>query len=142
MKHVDVEQAVTAAVPVRKAMTRSEKLMHWAGLVRAHQGNLALYHLLEHVAARELDIYNILHARTALGVAAGDPVLTEQGFTDKTVGGALRFFDMSIDQLHAFSCNCGGEIGNADQAARIERLAAQTGGGGVFGRAASMFFRR
>jgi len=135
MKNVDVEAAVATAtaIPVRKLMSRAEKLTHWAGLVRAYQGPLGLYHMLEHpVRVAEHPRMNVMCDQTALGVAGRDPVLTEQGFTDKTVTGAMKFFDLSLEDLHAFSCNCGGEIGNSDQANRIERIA---GGGSMISRA-------
>jgi len=134
MKNVDVEAAVATAtaIPVRKLMSRAEKLTHWAGLVRAYQGPLGLYHMLEHHRPEVLATLGIMGDHSALGVAARDPVLTEQGFTDKTVTGAMKFFDLSLEDLHAFSCNCGGEIGNSDQANRIERIA---GGGSMISRA-------
>jgi hypothetical protein len=61
---------------------------------------------------------------TALGIAASDPVFRAQGLnTTTSIADALRFFELSISQAHAFSCDCGGAISNDQQADRIERLA-------------------
>jgi|SRR5882724_4424331 len=130
MKNVDVEAAVATAtaIPVKKIMTRTEKLTHWAGLVRKHPSTLGLYDSLEHRTYQHATM-QVKADNTALGLAARDQALVDQGFTETTVAGAMTFFELSLDNLHAFSCNCGGSIGNADQANRIERLAGPTGGG-------------
>jgi len=145
MKHVDVEAAVTSAtrVPV-KAMTRIEKLRHWSGLVRSYKGVLQLYDGLEYWQGPQLLNKIIANGqRTAFALAVGDPAFQAQGLENPaSLQGIMQFFEVTQPQLHSFSCNCGGEISNEDQAARIDRLAGSIGGGaGLFGRAASLFTR-
>jgi hypothetical protein len=124
MKHVDIVDLVSA-VPVTPKMTRRQKLMHWAGLIRAAERPVVLYHALEYMSAwQRMDIKIGPNCPTALGIAAADPVFQAQGLNERTsIDGALRFFELTVDQAHAFSCDCGGSISNEDQARRIERLA-------------------
>jgi hypothetical protein len=131
MKHVDVEAAVAEATKIPVKMDRAAKLKHWANLVRNHQGPLGLYHLLEERSTYELNAILVSTDNTALGIAVRDPVLREQGLQQATVGGVMGFMEISQQYLHEFSCNCGGEISNREQAARIEKLA---GGGGPVSR--------
>ena len=131
MKHVDVEAAVALAVPVEpKKMTREQKLMHWAGLVRCAGSDLGLYHLLEYSTDEQLSLEICSNHSTALGVAARDGLLERQGLTDKSILGVMRFMEIEKAQLHEFSCDCGGTINNRNQALRIEYLA-RIGGGGA-----------
>ncbi|MEY9184745.1 hypothetical protein ABIG06_006293 [Bradyrhizobium sp. USDA 326] len=122
MKHVEVAELVSA-VPVK--MTREQKLMRWADLIRRHPGPLALFHGIEYMNRRDLEAVTITSAHPfALSVAQADPVLQAEGLQSPTsLGDALRFFEISQHEAHAFSCDCGGAISNTDQAQRIERLA-------------------
>jgi hypothetical protein len=45
MKTIDIQQAVATAVPV---MSRKERLLHWAALVRRYDHRLTIFHHLEH----------------------------------------------------------------------------------------------
>jgi hypothetical protein len=130
MKHVDVEKAVAAAVEVKPApMTRKEKLLHWANRVRSYPGDLVLFSNVEHWGPDMFARWRPDAWRpNALSVASADPVLRAQGLAeDSSVGAVLRFFELSVEQAHTFSCDCGGTISNSAQADRIERLAS-TGG--------------
>lgn len=122
MKHVEIAELLTA-VPIQ--MTRREKLLRWAELVRKWDKPLHLFHGLEYMTPRELERYRIEASDlTALGIAASDPEFRAQGLTaTPTIGDALRFFNVTQHEAHAFSCDCGGYIGNREQAARIEALA-------------------
>lgn len=125
MKHVEIGELVSA-VPVKIApMTRSQKLTHWAGLIRQQAVPLHLMHGLEYLNPMQLVSYKVgqLPGPCALGVAASDPVLQAQGLTAATsLGDAMRFFELTLHETHAFSCDCGGHISNEEQARRIERL--------------------
>ena len=127
MKHIEIEELVSAVpVTVTVKMTRREKLLHWAASIRQSQASVGLMHGLEYVSPRDLDRLTIRECatHTALGIAASDPVFQAQGLSAATtLGDALRFFEMTIRQAHAFSCDCGGSITNDDQATRIEQLA-------------------
>jgi len=122
MKHVEIAELVTA-VPIQ--MTRREKLMRWADLIRKWDRPLHLFHGLEYMTPRELERHRIEASDvTALGIAASDPEFRAQGLNETpTVGDALRFFNLTLTEAHAFSCDCGGYITNQQQADRIEALA-------------------
>jgi hypothetical protein len=125
MKHVDIG-ALVSAVPIAPAeMTRREKLKHWAALIRKSDRPIALYHALEYMSWAQLQRTRISDGGpTALSIAASDPVFQAQGLNASTpLTDALRFFEMTITEAHAFSCDCGGAISNDQQADRIERLA-------------------
>jgi hypothetical protein len=127
MEHVKIEDLVSAVpIPVVVKMSRSEKLHYWAVLVRECRWNVRMVHGLEYARQRDLDQAVIRHCavQTALEIAISDPTLQAQGLSDRsTIGDALRFFELTQDQAHAFSCDCGGYINNGEQADRIERLA-------------------
>jgi len=60
---------------------------------------------------------------TAFTLAAADPVLQGQGLpAEPSFTQVLGFFEITRDQAHAFSCDCGGQITNAQQADRIAFL--------------------
>lgn len=127
MKHIEITELISA-VPIKPApMTRAQKLKHWAALVRNSHSVVRLFNGLEYLRPYDLTRIKLDHpqvAITALGVAAADPVFQAQGLNATTsIDGALRFFELSVHQAHAFSCDCGGAISQADQADRIERLA-------------------
>lgn len=102
-------------------MTRRERLQHWASLVRAADERFQLFHGLEYAAPAVLRAHQAL-AGSAFALAVADPVLQRAGLTDPSMGGVMDFFDLSQSDLHAFSCDCGGEIDNAAMADRIEHL--------------------
>lgn len=121
--------AMHAAIPV---MTRKEKLLHFANIVRKNvpssgwlisRGHFFLFDRLEHHDDLITDGWE--HPHSAFTLAARDPVLREAGLANGTVGEARRFFELTKDELHAFSCNCGGELTNDVMANRIGALAHQ-----------------
>ena len=122
MKHVEIRELVTA-VPI--PMTRREKFRHWANLVRAYPGGLALYHRLEYYRPSDLrDAAVSASDRSAFGLAANDPTFQREGLKAETnLIGIMSFFALTQSQLHEFSCDCGGCIGNDAMADRIEKLA-------------------
>lgn len=120
MKHVEVSELIGA---VRVTMTRAQKLQHWANLVRHSSRPVILFSGLEYMPPGDRKLYAITATDpTALGVAVNDPLFQEMGLKPGTsLDAVLNFFDLSVHQAHAFSCDCGGAITNADQATRIER---------------------
>ena len=120
MKHVEASQLLNA---VRVPMTRAQKLQRWADLIRQSPKPLYLLSGLEYMRPDQRDHYLIAPTDpTALGVAVNDPEFQAQGLVPGTsLNAALSFFELSVSQAHAFSCDCGGLIGNAEQARRIER---------------------
>lgn len=125
MKHVEIGELVSAIPLDPPKMTRAEKLHHWAELVRKADHRIGLMHAVEYMSRADLAHVQIGHVmHTALGIAALDPKFQAEGLSTTTsLGDALRFFEVTQHQAHAFSCDCGGAISNAEQADRIARLA-------------------
>jgi hypothetical protein len=128
MKHVDVE-ALVHSVPV--PMTKQARLTHWANLVRSYSGGrLVLFSGLEYMRKHDLryfrpvDLAHSTRATSAFTLAVTDPTLNAEGLKiESHMIEIMEFFDLTQDQLHEFSCDCGGTIDNRIQADRIEQLA-------------------
>lgn len=105
--------------------TRYEKLMRWAMLCRNSTLGLSLGHNLEYCERRVLAYTSASQfGYSALSIAAVDPVFQSQGMPRGTsILDVMMFMEINQDQLHEFSCDCGGGISNEDQARRIEELA-------------------
>lgn len=120
-------KALEANHPV--VMSKREKLLHWAGLVELAKFPIHLFDGLEDWNDRCLAKPSLMgiHAayleRTAFGIAAADEKFKEAGLAGPTPAEAMKFFELSQEDLHKFSCNCGGAIHNADMAHRIRGLA-------------------
>ena len=127
--------SLMSMLPVKEkpaVMSRKARLLHWAGLVRRFWGDLYIFHLLEY--QRPDQLHKIGHPSSAFDLAGNDPVLQDQGIKkDTTQGGVLttsaaevmRFFELSQQELHEFSCDCGGAISPERQADRIEAIASR-----------------
>jgi hypothetical protein len=111
----------TADVPV---MTRREKLLRFARIVRQTQTQFIIFSNLEYMNPAQLSQCD--HPHSPFAAAAADSTLRNTGLTGQTAADAMRFFELSQDDLHAFSCDCGGAITNEDMARRIERIANRT----------------
>jgi len=109
-----------------QVMDRAVKLRRWAKLCREYGFPLALYHGLEYWYRSQLDIeIHQLPGVSAMTLAANDPEFHTLGLPRPdqcTVSDIMEFFSFSQQQLHEFSCDCGGHISNDEQARRIERL--------------------
>lgn len=123
---------IASAVPIPVKMTRREKLLRWANLIRESRvGNLVIYHGLEYWDQARLDNSRpgMESYPSAFTLAAADPQFREQGLIGTpagdppSIGDTMRFFELTQPQLHEFSCDCGGVITNEAMAQRIERLA-------------------
>lgn len=120
----EIESAISVSHVA--TMTRQEKLLRWAKLVRKAPFQMQLYHLLENEPLDKLDRMHC-HTGTAFALAVADPIFRDAGLKDGYIGGIMRFFELSKNELHEFSCNCGGDIDNARMAARIEAIAYRDG---------------
>jgi hypothetical protein len=109
------------ALLAKPAMTRREKLLRFAEIVRSRSVNFSLFDGLERYSPEQLQLSGT--AGTAFEAAAADPILRDAGLTGNTVADAMKFFELSQHELHEFSCYCGGAIANSDMANRIERIA-------------------
>lgn len=109
--------------PVEPVMTRREKLLRLAYIVRNNDaGHLYIFHNLEDMDDHLLS--HQMHSQSAFAAAAKDPVLQNAGLAGEDCLSAKKFFELSTEQLHEFSCDCGGRISNEHMAQRIEALAA------------------
>lgn len=126
MKTLDIAETVKTAVPI---MNRTQRLRHWASLVRPHRGPLLIFHNLEfwdkyQLAATSPTVMAAYNNLTAFALAENDPSFQAQGLgLGSTFKQHMDFFELSQMELHAFSCDCGGMISNQQMADRIERLA-------------------
>lgn len=119
MERVNEAELVTA-VPV---MTRNQKLQRWADLIRAKWHRVYLWSNLEYMRKSDRDAVKVYGSDTAFALAAADKEFQAQGLSSNaTITGVMDFFEISLDDAHKFSCDCGGEISNDQQARRIEQL--------------------
>jgi hypothetical protein len=136
MSQAEIDQVIGITLADKPVMTRRQKLLRLAEVVRAHHGPLYIFHNLEHwhrsdlenqpatLEASYLDSYGMHTMPTAFALAAADPVLAGAGYTSgATIAETMRFFELSQHELHEFSCNCGGEITSDVMASRIDYLA-------------------
>jgi hypothetical protein len=138
MKHVNIADldATVTDIPVvaeRPVMTRQQKLLHWAHLVTdwaySHRGrtseHLVLFHGLEYLSPQQLKSYLCVEfMSSAFEIAVRDPKLNAAGLSrDATIWDLMHFMELTQEQLHEFSCDCGGNIPAERQANRITDLA-------------------
>jgi len=109
------------ALLAKPVMSRRDKLLRFAAIVRSARKNFGLYHNLEGYNPEQLGSIGI--NGSAFDAAAADPILRDAGADLHTVADAQRFFELSQHELHEFSCDCGGAITNDDMANRIESIA-------------------
>lgn len=134
LSHAEVE-ALNKASPV-KEMTRVEKLTRWAELLRKCGHAIYLGDRIEYLSPEARDATEWMCS--PMSVAAADPVLTDAGLKNGTIGEAKRFFEITDEDVHAFSCNCGGHQTGANMASRIDAIAKGPGivnkiGSAIFG---------
>jgi hypothetical protein len=114
--------------PPLPTMTRKEKLLRFAQIIRSVPKPFVIFHGIEYEPQHVLA--GIHHPESAFAAAGRDPVLQQAGLKlekgDVTVGAAQRFFELSQHDLHEFSCDCGGVISNEEMARRVERIAARS----------------
>ena len=120
-KQLSATELVLLSSVAPHVMTRREKLLRFAMIVRTSQRNFVIFHHLEYMTEPQLrDAY---HPESAFAAAAADPILSDAGLASDRVGEAQRFFELSKNDLHEFSCDCGGVIRNDTMADRIEAVA-------------------
>ncbi len=109
-------EALNSAVPV---MTRVQKLERWAQIVEKST-TVEITQGLEFNPHLELAQW----PNSPMALAAADPVFQDAGLTGGTVGDARKFFELSDNQVHAFSCGCHGNLSPTQIANRIRTVAA------------------
>jgi hypothetical protein len=110
--------------PILPRMSQKEKLYRWAELCYQYKRPLMLFHNLEHCHIGVLQTTKVMGLETAMSLAAADPVFNREGLrTTASIADVMYFFELTQQQLHEFSCDCGGQLENWDQANRIVRIA-------------------
>lgn len=120
MKQLSSAEVAEMATPV-PPMSKKDKLMRLAQIVRKSSFHFYLYHLLERQTPETWAETSI--SGSAFDVAARDPILQDAGFAGNTIADAKKFFELTREELHEFSCDCGGQLTNANMADRIEKIA-------------------
>lgn len=120
-KMVSLAEVGAQFVSAFPTLTKKAKLLRFAAVVRAYKHDLYIFSCLEEHTKQERA--TLSHPQSAFAIAAADPELRDAGLKSGTVGSAEEFFDLTVSELHSFSCNCGGGIENAEMARRIESIA-------------------
>jgi hypothetical protein len=122
MQYVSAKDLISA-VPVY--MTKKEKLQRWAEIVRQCKNDLYLFHGLEYLNPRQLrSVYpQSIGMESAFTLAEKDTTFQAQGLkVGSSLADHMEFFSLTQQELHEFSCNCGGQIDNQRMASRIQAL--------------------
>jgi hypothetical protein len=107
-------------------LTKRQRLQRFADVIRSRRScRLHLFINLEYRDAGEWKY--ISHPASPFALAAQDNILYAAGLKGGSVGDALRFFELSRQELAEFSSVSGGSINNNEMAERIERLAVESG---------------
>ena len=120
-KALSLEELQRLETPL-PGMTRREKLSRLASLLRSSTRTyFAMWNSIEYMHDYQQDA--LQHPDSIFAAAAADPILKDAGLANGTVGEAKRFFELSRDDLHVFSCDCGGCLSKDDMARRVDILA-------------------
>ncbi len=95
-------------------MARNERLERWASLLEKCPC-IGMGDRIEYSSNMDA----LTWAWSPMGVAYGDAVLKDAGLAGPTVGDTRKFFELSAEQIHDMSCNCGGHLSGKDMASRI-----------------------
>lgn len=116
-----LETAFPVVEPTPVKMTRRQKLLRFADLIEKSAGTFALFHLLEYMGDATLMCHGV--QGSALELVGRDPVFQKDGMKGSSVLEVKNYLGLSTEELHEFSCNCGGDIGKREMAERVRRLA-------------------
>lgn len=114
----ELDMLLPTAIPI---LTKREKLLRFASIIRNAGRDFMIFHDLERMTSAQLA--RCEHRDSAFAAAAADNILHDAGLSSGTAAEAQRFFELSKDDLHSFSCDCGGSITNEFMADRIEAIA-------------------
>jgi len=120
-RQLTIAELASLTIPT---LSKHNKLYRLARLIReCVHPSLYMFSNIEYLRPSELA--ELHHPFSAFALAAQDGILKDAGLTGPTIGDALKFFELSHDDLHAFSCDCGGHLSNEQMARRVEALAAR-----------------
>ena len=123
MEHIAVEQLSRVAELKDRPVTlsRRERLERWAEALE--RGPYRPLRSLGEIEWQPEAHRPLMRADgSALSVAYEDPVLRDAGMASDCLGDAMRFFELSEQEMHAILCSCVyGGISRADVTARMVR---------------------
>lgn len=118
---------------VKPRLTKKEKLLRLADLVEKYKHKIELFDRIEQRGDPNLKQYFV--PGSIFSVAAQDEFFREDGLkvAEHTFGRVSAYdgkvyFELTADELHALSCNCGGQLSSGEIASRLRTMA---GGGRV-----------
>lgn len=112
--------SLPVAIPL---MTKRQKLSRLAALVRAAPYPVTTFHNVEYMSPAQKRM-NFSHPQSVFSLAATDPAFKAEGMQGASIADGQKFLELSNDDLHAFTCDCGGQLSNEQIARRLEALAA------------------
>lgn len=113
--------ALATLAPAVTILSLSERRQRLLGMLRnEYRGHrFILGHRLEHLPSDRRAAAS--WPGSIMSVAASDPILAAAGLRGETFGEFGKFFELSENQTHAVSCDCGGMLDGIDTASRLER---------------------
>jgi hypothetical protein len=87
-----------------KKLSRRQRIERWATLLEQHEGRLVPFvgtEYLSNEARRTLRVDN-----SPLALAAGDPILRNDGLASDTLGEGTAYFGLSERKAHRLLCDC------------------------------------
>lgn len=113
---------VAAAHPITEetTMTRDAKLERLATLVENCPRHISLFDRIEEMTQGRKERATLEGSVFAL--AAGDKTFQKAGLTGQTVADGQKFFELSNEELHHLSCNCGGQMHRDEVANRLRGM--------------------
>jgi hypothetical protein len=109
MEHRTLQEisAVSVTAPVMeaaRAMTRREKLEHWATLIERHEGELRPLNGIEFLSRDKRKI--LRDDKSPLALAYQDPIFRAQRLKSDQLGDGMAFFELTAREAHCLLCEC------------------------------------
>lgn len=117
---------IEAAYPVIEAtppLNKQAKLLRLADLVERAGLNIHIFSNVEYMTDERKRCES--HPHSAFALALGDATFRQDGLKGDSIADGQRYFEMSNEELHIMSCDCGGAITNTTMANRLRVLAGQ-----------------
>lgn len=121
-KHLSKQELADVATkyPVNNLMSRDEKLDRLAAIVRDCKHDIVLFDRVEDMSQTKKERTHL--ACSVFDIAMQDPVFRAAGLQGSTVAHGQRFFELSNEELHHLSCNCGGSISRGEMSRRLTEM--------------------
>lgn len=120
-KHLSKQELADVATkyPVNNLMSRDDKLERLAELA----AKVPFVHLFDRIEDMTQKTKEKATVKWSIfDLAMQDPVFRAAGLQGSTVAHGQRFFELSNEELHHLSCNCGGAIHPNEMAQRLRSM--------------------